>query len=88
MRALAALLLGLVALVGTPPVTGSAQHPLGDLAPTPPMGWNSWNTFGCDVSARLVEQTVDAMVRDGMRAALETGQSWTSFAAHPTGHGP
>jgi len=39
------------------------------LARTPPMGWNSWNTFHCDVSAALVEATADAMVASGMQAA-------------------
>lgn len=38
-------------------------------ARTPPMGWNSWNAFHCDVSAKLVEDTADAMVRSGMKAA-------------------
>ena len=33
------------------------------------MGWNSWNSFHCDVSAALVEQTADAMVSSGMRDA-------------------
>ena len=41
----------------------------GGLASTPPMGWNNWNAFGCDVSATLVEQTADAMVANGMAAA-------------------
>jgi len=39
------------------------------LALTPPMGWNDWNAFGCNVSAQLVEQTAQAMVADGMKAA-------------------
>lgn len=39
------------------------------LARTPPMGWSSWNAFHCNVSARLVEATADAMVASGMRAA-------------------
>ncbi|HZT03215.1 MAG TPA: glycoside hydrolase family 27 protein [Steroidobacteraceae bacterium] len=39
------------------------------LARTPPMGWNSWNSFHCDVSAKLVEATADAMVTSGMKAA-------------------
>ena len=25
------------------------------LAPTPPMGWNSWNKFGCNVSEDLIQ---------------------------------
>ena len=39
------------------------------LARTPPMGWNSWNHFGCDVSAQLIKETADAMVASGMRDA-------------------
>ena len=39
------------------------------LARTPPMGWNSWNHFGCDVSARLIRETADAMAANGMRDA-------------------
>lgn len=39
------------------------------LALTPPMGWNSWNKFGCDVSEQLVRETADAMVSSGMKAA-------------------
>jgi len=32
------------------------------LAPTPPMGWNSWNKFACNVSEDLIRQMADAMV--------------------------
>jgi alpha-galactosidase len=39
------------------------------LAPTPPMGWNSWNKFACDVSEKLIRETADAMVSSGMKAA-------------------
>ena len=39
------------------------------LAPTPPMGWNSWNNFGCNVSAKLIMEMADAMVISGMRDA-------------------
>jgi hypothetical protein len=39
------------------------------LALTPPMGFNDWNAFGCNVSAQLIEQTADAMVANGMKAA-------------------
>jgi alpha-galactosidase len=38
-------------------------------APTPPMGWNSWNTFNCNVSEKLIQQIADAMVDTGMQAA-------------------
>jgi len=39
------------------------------LARTPPMGWNDWNAFGCNVSEALVKQTADVMVSSGMTAA-------------------
>ena len=39
------------------------------LAKTPPMGWNSWNKFGCNVSEKMIRETADAMVSSGMKDA-------------------
>lgn len=39
------------------------------LALTPPMGWNSWNRFACDVNEKLIRETADAMVASGMKDA-------------------
>ena len=39
------------------------------LAQTPPMGWNSWNKFNCDVSEKLIKEIADAMVASGMKDA-------------------
>ena len=39
------------------------------LAPTPPMGWNSWNRFGVKIDERLVLETAEALVETGMRDA-------------------
>jgi alpha-galactosidase len=39
------------------------------LALTPPMGWNSWNKFACDVSEKLIRETADAMISSGMKDA-------------------
>ncbi|MEO6090634.1 MAG: NPCBM/NEW2 domain-containing protein [Umezawaea sp.] len=36
---------------------------------TPPMGWNSWNQFGCNIDENLIRQTADAIVSSGMRDA-------------------
>ncbi|NUO58038.1 MAG: alpha-galactosidase [Hamadaea sp.] len=33
------------------------------------MGWNSWNTFGCNINESLIHQVVDAMASNGMRDA-------------------
>ena len=66
-----------------PPPTVDAPAPVADanaepdaappddvlLARTPPMGWNSWNHFHCDVSERLVRETADALVASGLADA-------------------
>ena len=39
------------------------------LARTPPMGWNSWNKFGCNVSEKLIRDMADALVSSGMKDA-------------------
>jgi alpha-galactosidase len=39
------------------------------LALTPPMGWNSWNTFNTKISEDLVKHTADIMVSSGMKDA-------------------
>ena len=44
-----------------------APKPL--LAPAPPMGWNSWNKFGCNINEDLVRKQADAMVSSGMKDA-------------------
>ncbi len=49
-------------------INASAQK-FDELAQTPPMGWNSWNKFGCDVSEKLIMEIADSMVSSGMRDA-------------------
>ncbi len=36
---------------------------------TPPMGWNSWNTFGTDINETIVMETADAIVKLGLDKA-------------------
>ncbi len=66
--------LGLVAVVvltgatacdvpSAPPLPAPAR------AAGPPMGWNSWNRFGCGISEQLIRENADALVRSGMRDA-------------------
>jgi alpha-galactosidase len=50
---------------------GTAERALkivcGDtIALTPPMGWNSWNCFACDVTEANVRAAADAMVASGL----------------------
>lgn len=48
---------------------GTYAQKFEQLAMTPPMGWNSWNKFGCDVSEELIMQIADEMVNSGMQKA-------------------
>lgn len=39
------------------------------LAQTPPMGWNSWNKFACNINEKIIRGAADALVTSGMRDA-------------------
>jgi len=39
------------------------------LALTPPMGWNSWNTFETNVNEELVKGVVESFIKDGLKDA-------------------
>ncbi len=36
---------------------------------TPPMGWNTWNTFGSDINEKLVMESADMLVSTGLAEA-------------------
>lgn len=36
------------------------------IALTPPMGWNSWNSFACNVTASDIKNTVDQLIKTGL----------------------
>jgi len=46
-----------------------AQALANNLALTPPMGWNDWNAYGCNVSENLVKHTADKIVSSGLAGA-------------------
>lgn len=39
------------------------------LGMTPPLGWNSWNTFTWNINEDLIKETADAMVSSGLKDA-------------------
>jgi len=71
LRLAASLSAALVAVVSTVAILSAqgAQALENGVGRTPPMGWNSWNTFGCNISESLIRQVVDAMAGNGMRDA-------------------
>jgi alpha-galactosidase len=59
----------IVLLIVCMPVSLWAQKFEG-LALTPPMGWNTWNTFGGNINEDLIKATATTMINSGM---LEAG---------------
>lgn len=68
----------LLGMVAAPP-SSSAQQ----LAQTPPMGWNSWNHFGRNVTDANVREAADMLVATGMRDAgyiyVNIDGSWEGY---------
>jgi len=60
------VIFGAIAWIAAP---GAAEASDNGLAMTPPMGWNSWNKFACNVSEDLIKSMADAMVSSGMKDA-------------------
>ena len=58
----------LISVCGLLSFSGFSQK-VADLAQTPPMGWNSWNTFATNINEELVKGVVDSMVSMGLRDA-------------------
>jgi len=66
------------------------------LVPTPPMGFNTWNTFASNIDEYMVREIADAMVKNGMRDAgynyIVIDDTWSAMErdaqgnlmAHPT----
>ena len=34
---------------------------------TPPLGWNSWNTFANEIDEKLILETAEAMIANGLK---------------------
>src|SRR5208283_4831516 len=60
------LVMGLICCAVVPSHVAAQEQ---NLAPTPPMGWNSWNHFAEKINARTVRAQADAKVASGMKDA-------------------
>src|SRR5215472_7051038 len=68
-RLLVAATAGILLAGGSSAGTSSGALALDNgLARTPPMGFNGWNRFRCDVDEQIVEQVANVMVSSGMAA--------------------
>lgn len=67
MRRVGIIILGLLCTAALSLPAAAQSAPLSPeayarrLAPTPPMGWNSWNHFASRINARIVREEADAM---------------------------
>jgi alpha-galactosidase len=74
-RPLACLMIGALAaaLSGAPGAMAADKDPpprvANGLARKPPMGWNSWNKFACNIDEQTVRRMADAMASNGMKDA-------------------
>jgi alpha-galactosidase len=68
----------------TPPA-----RPPAPLAATPPMGFNNWNAFGCEVNEKLIQETTDALVSTGLKNAgysyINIDDCWATRERGPDG---
>lgn len=65
-RRLRNFLIVVLALLVTTATSQVRSSNNGLLAPTPPMGWMTWNYFGEDINEQVLREMADAMVASGM----------------------
>ena len=57
------------------------------LAQRPPMGWNTWNTFGKDINETLIRESADAFIDNGLKDAgyeyLVIDDCWSEYNRDP-----
>jgi alpha-galactosidase len=70
--------------------TAASAQKFEGLALTPPMGWNSWNTFASNINEDLIKGTADAMIANGMRDAgyvyIVLDDTWSAMERDPDGN--
>src|SRR3954447_23299994 len=85
-KGLAALLCAVTMLAVTAPAWALDNG----LALTPPMGYNDWNAFGCNVSEALIKDTALAMHTNGMQDAgyeyVNIDDCWLTHSRDAGGH--
>jgi alpha-galactosidase len=96
MRRLLALAAVAALAIGGAAVAGTVSHPTeakaldNGLALTPPMGFNDWNSFGCNVDEQLIKQTADFFVTSGLKDAgyeyVNIDDCWSEKQRSADGH--
>jgi len=83
----AALAMIIASLLLLPEAHASIEEP--SISPTPPMGFNDWARFMCNINESLFVETADAMVEKGLLAAgynrVNMDDCWPSHERAPNG---
>ncbi|MGW0766060.1 NEW3 domain-containing protein [Streptomyces sp. NPDC002676] len=68
----------------------AADAPYPNLTPTPPMGWNNWSYYGCDISEPTVLSNARALVSSGLAAkgydTVTTDDCWMTHSRDAEGN--
>ncbi len=93
MRSLLAVVALVAASVVVPPAVASPiqiqAEPAADptLALTPPMGFNNWNTTGCDINEQMIRDMADIFVAKGLKDAgyqyVNVDDCWADLTRDP-----
>ncbi|PWY88183.1 putative alpha-galactosidase [Aspergillus heteromorphus CBS 117.55] len=71
------------------PLQAHSSIELPSLLPTPPMGFNNWSRFMCDLNETLFTETADAMVSNGLLSAgynrINIDDCWMAYSRSPDG---
>ena len=59
----------IIVLLGLIITCNSTAQKFDGLAETPPLGWNSWNTFATDINEQLVKNIADKFIELGLKDA-------------------
>jgi len=88
---IASLILIVLGLAASPATVPDAQPPIKLLAPTPPMGWNSYDCYGVSVTEAEVKANADYLAKNLARHGWQhvvVDIQWSKPKAGAKGHRP
>ncbi len=91
LQALAAALAAAATVTGASTAAASSVSPLfapTPMAPTPPLGWSSWNFWGCNINGTILMQAAEILNTSGLAAAgynsVHVDDCWALKERDPT----
>ena len=63
------------------PAQSTSPNSYNGLAPTPPMGFNDWNAYGCNINEDVIKQTANAMATNHRLGIASGNRSVTHMSS-------